>query len=56
MKIEGNNENDLLIKHIFQYCEQFYTYKFDNLNEMDKFLEKTQLIKKLENVIDYSQL
>ena len=40
----------------WSYCEQFYTYKFDNLNEIDKFLEKTQLIKKLENVIDYSQL
>lgn len=28
---------------IRKYCEQYYTYKFDKLDEIDQFLEKHKL-------------
>lgn len=37
---------------IREYCEQLYINKFDNLHEMDKFLETLKLLKLTQEEID----
>ena len=37
---------------IKKYYEQLYTQKFDNLDEMDQFLERDSLTKLTEEEID----
>ena len=39
-------------KIIKKYCEQFYVLKFDNLNKMDKFLERCNLPKLTQEEIN----
>ena len=35
-----------------EYCEQFYSYKFDIQDEIDKFLEKNKLLMLIQEETD----
>lgn len=41
----GNTKNFIVQRIIRDYCEQIYTNKFGNLDEIDKFLESYNLLK-----------
>ena len=40
MKMERSQQTTQKYKGSLDYCQQLYTSKMDNLEEMDKFLEK----------------
>lgn len=35
-----------------EYCEQFYIHKFGDLDEIDQFLQRHNLLKLIQEIID----